>query len=702
MAKLLLAFFAACLVAFLAALASLTLFLRGEGLRERVEATLARRTGRAVHLQRLSLSLTTGTAAANGLQIADDPRFGTAPFLDAAGVRLGLALWPLLLRREVRIDTVALVHPSIRLVRNPDGTWNYASLATGPQRPATPPKQRHLPALAIHTITVQDGELLVRTASADGWQDRTFPHIDVRATGLQTGSAFPFTLAAGLPANGQLTATGTAGPFHTGVISVTAHVTAAHLDPAAAGLVGRSPRLSGVLNTAGLDLQWDGTNLHLDNLRLDAAHLTLLPPATPASPDSSASAWTTVLHHLQIGPATIHAAALTVAHTTLTNLDLHIDGWSPQQSALHAAARCALATGTLAADAAVTNAAQPLWTATIAARHIDFVSTGLLAPTSALRGTVDTDAHLQFGSAALSAEGTARIDRLLLAHHGEAAPHPVQANFRFHQSGNAGTIDRADLTFAAAVVHVAGTYRTGPDPGLHLHIAANTLPIDTAEFFLPAAGIQLPEGSRLQGGTLTTALDLNGSPGNLTLDGPVALDDTRLNGYDLAGKLASLARFTGGRLGSTTASPGTAIRSLRLTLHSEPGSIQTSNLAADIAGVGRITGDGTIGDGATLHYALRLRLEELTAGVGGGANLARGIASGLPGNWAAKAMGIIDALSSGPMKNGIPLLVGGTARHPTITPNLGVLFAPDITPRPPQPSPWKTPESTWPGTQKVR
>ena len=45
---------------------------------------------------------------------------------------------------------------------------------------------------------------------------------------------------------------------------------------------------------------------------------------------------------------------------------------------------------------------------------------------------------------------------------------------------------------------------------LALHLAAPNLPINQVEALLPAAGVRLPSGSSLQGGTLTANLAING------------------------------------------------------------------------------------------------------------------------------------------------------------------------------------------------
>lgn len=65
-----------------------------------------------------------------GLEVADDPRFGSTPFLklEKGTLRLGLLA---LLRGRVEITQVILNQPSIALIQDGQGQWNIASLGVG-------------------------------------------------------------------------------------------------------------------------------------------------------------------------------------------------------------------------------------------------------------------------------------------------------------------------------------------------------------------------------------------------------------------------------------------------------------------------------------------------------------------------------------------------------------------------------------------
>ena len=206
---------AVCLLLVAGLLVSLTVFLNGQGLRERIETALSHALGRPVRMDSLQFSLLTGSAVAHGLRIADDPRFGTEPFVQAADVRLGLALWPLLTRREVEIGSVELRRPQIRLLRDAAGVWNYGSFgasfgsrSTAAEQIATaaPGTRRHSSAaLAVSRIEVVDGQVLVRVMSQERTQRRiaSMTASTWRSRTSMVTAPFPFALRRGYPPAAQ-------------------------------------------------------------------------------------------------------------------------------------------------------------------------------------------------------------------------------------------------------------------------------------------------------------------------------------------------------------------------------------------------------------------------------------------------------------------------------------------------------------------
>jgi hypothetical protein len=265
-----------------------------------------------------------------------------------------------------------------------------------------------------------------------------------------------------------------------------------------------------------------------------------------------------------------------------------------------------------------------------------------------------------------------------------------------------GQIQRAVVTIGSAVINIAGTYQTsGPTTAINLKVSGDGVSIDELEAFLPSVGVHLPTGSRLQGGTLTTNLNVTGSTANPIISGPLQLNNTNLAGFDLGSKLSAVTALTGAKTGSVT-----AIRSLSTNIHVANGDVRTDNLALNVPALGTATGAGTVSAGGSLNYQILLKLTGLLGGgtsSGGAATGVGGIAGQLmgmiPGGAAAGAVG---SIAGAALKNGIPVAIGGTTSNPTFTPDLNHMFSSGTsTTAPGAKSPAKKPNSTDPLTNTL-
>lgn len=98
--------------------------LEGGWLRRSLAAKLAASFGRPVEVGRFGFSIFGGPQLrAESVTVAEDPRFGQEYFLRADQLTARLR-WTGLLRGRVEFDRLSLSHPSLNLVRNPDGQWN--------------------------------------------------------------------------------------------------------------------------------------------------------------------------------------------------------------------------------------------------------------------------------------------------------------------------------------------------------------------------------------------------------------------------------------------------------------------------------------------------------------------------------------------------------------------------------------------------
>ncbi len=678
----------ACIAAYAAYL------LNGDAVRLRVQTSLSHALGRPVTMVHLRLSPWTGTTVADDFQVAEDAAFSNEPFIRAQQVHIGLDIRELLLHRRIALRSIALQGPTVRLLRNRAGTWNYASLAsthaTGAER-----REAAAPTISIASIAIDAGSVLVQTTAADGTAVcRAFTINTAQVYDVGEGKTSRFQLAVQLPGGGTVAASGTAGPWSgsgTVHLPMQAHLQATHLQLLAAGLVPADSPVTGDLRQVNADVRWSDSGLLVSRLDVDSPRLAFRSGrernTQAEAVHSTATVWSHLLEHLVVTRANVHVNAVDIHRADGGTVHLRetqavLGEWSPGARADFRVST-ALGGGTLHAvgslRAPVPDGQSPDLVADVTTAHLRLASSGLLGGEGAgLDAVTDSAIHLQVGQSSVQAAGTFRLGAARLVHGGPPLPMPLSGSFRLHQTVHeregVGTLEALTVQVGGATLHAAGSYGWGAGaPTARLTVAGDRMPVDALEAVLPSVGILLPEGSRLQGGTLSLSLAVQGPLAHPEVNGPIQLLDTRLAGYDLGSKLRGLASFTGGRIGSATIN-GTQLRRLSLTLHAGAGPTVTDHLEADIAGIGTATGAGSIGPGGALDYRLTLKLNELIPGAGGPSGLANELVGALPPAWAQRLQGAVRYLSEGPMKNGVPVLIRGTARKPTVTPNLGALI----------------------------
>ncbi len=307
--------------------------------------------------------------------------------------------------------------------------------------------------------------------------------------------------------------------------------------------------------------------------------------------------------------------------------------------------------------------------------HIDLAASGVIAPDAGISGLANVDIKAISDGQTLNANAVAHVEGLRLAKNGSPSPKPVDLDLALSQNMQTltGQIQRAVITIGRAAINIAGTYQTsGPTTALNLQVGSKGASIDELQEFLPAVGVHLPTGSRLQGGTLTTSLNVTGSSANPIITGPIRLDNTNLAGFDLGSKLSAVTALTGAKTGSVT-----AIRSLSTNVRVANGDVRTDNLSLVVPALGTATGAGTVAASGALNYRVILKLTGLVGGGTGSTSQAAGV-----GGIAGQLMGMIPSggaassiggIAGAALRNGIPVAIGGTTTNPTFAPNLSGL-----------------------------
>jgi AsmA protein len=301
--------------------------------------------------------------------------------------------------------------------------------------------------------------------------------------------------------------------------------------------------------------------------------------------------------------------------------------------------------------------------ATVEMKHFDPVAAGMVAPSDGLSAIADLSAQINSDGKTLTTTGKLTATGLKISANGSPAKQPVNADLTMTGDLAARTGQISDLAVhtRAMAAHLKGTYQMNGDTvSLNLQLYAPGLPVDGLEQFLPAAGIKLPSGASLEGGTLTANLAITGTPAALRIAGPFEVDNTRLDGFSLVQKIGGMASAAGSNTASN-AGNATDIRKLSANLVSTQPSTQLSQIDCEVPALGTATGSGSVEAGGALNFRLLARLGAAATGAP---------SAGSTGSLTSSAGGLLHTATA----SGIPLLVSGTTANPSFRLDLGSML----------------------------
>ena len=297
--------------------------------------------------------------------------------------------------------------------------------------------------------------------------------------------------------------------------------------------------------------------------------------------------------------------------------------------------------------------------ATLEIKHFDPVTSGAVQPSVGIGMVADLNLHVASKDGNLAATGSASASQLKLARNGKPTPNPVDLNFNVSDNltSRTGQVNDIAITTGGVAAHIAGSFeQKGEEPNLNLHLSAPNLPVDQVEQLLPAAGVTLPSGSRLEGGTINASLTISGPANAIVIAGPVELDNSKLSGFDLGGKIQGI-----NPLGGT--SGGTEIQKVSADVNQSPQGTRFTNIDAEVPKIGSATGEGTVS--ASPSEEINFQLTAKIAALSGVTSQVNNAIGGLLGKSSSSGS------SSGA---GIPLTVTGTASSPSIHADMGKML----------------------------
>jgi AsmA protein len=310
------------------------------------------------------------------------------------------------------------------------------------------------------------------------------------------------------------------------------------------------------------------------------------------------------------------------------------------------------------------NAADTPFQAKLQLKAFDPVASGVLDPAAGIAMKVDISSDLVSDGTSLISRGKIEANGLRLSRTGAPAPHPVNIDYEITDDLGAetGKISNISIHAGAVAGRITGTYRLTPETALlDLRLAAPSLPIDQVEELLPTFGVKLPTGSKLAGGTLTANLAASGPVDALTVAGPIEVDNTILQGFDLGSKIQGLNLFKSGG--------GTQIQTLRAKVNSTPQTTEFSDIYGNLPQVGSATGSGSVSSSEALDFKMVATLSSSNA-VGAVTNQAVNAVSGIVGGFLHSS----NKPAAKPANKGIPITITGTASNPSIHANVLSVF----------------------------
>ena len=308
-----------------------------------------------------------------------------------------------------------------------------------------------------------------------------------------------------------------------------------------------------------------------------------------------------------------------------------------------------------------TNAAYTPQNVKLTVSSLNLASTGFLDPSLGLAGMVDMDANLVGKDGKMEVKGQLKLSKAVLIAGGSPSgvPAVVDFNTTFDQSTGAGVLSPSSLKIGNAKTNLSGTYKSeGDEFVLDMKVDGQGLPATDLETFLPALAINLPSGSKLTAGTLSTNLHVTGPTDKLVTDGTIGLFNAKLSGFDLGQKMSSVAALAGIKSGKDL-----DIEKFTSNVHMAPTGLKADNLDLVVPALGTVVGGGTLDSKNNMNFNLVATVNSSV--VGAAASSQAGSLGGIAG----KALGGGTSCKNGGIK--VPLQVHGTTSNPQFVPDVG-------------------------------
>jgi len=224
--------------------------------------------------------------------------------------------------------------------------------------------------------------------------------------------------------------------------------------------------------------------------------------------------------------------------------------------------------------------------------QLNLASSGMNDFAPELAGLVTFNGSGESDGTLMRLRGMVRAERLKVVKRGTPTTRSVeldvtaQHNLRTHS----GVLSQGDIHIGSARAHLTGAYaEQGESMVLDMKLSGPEMPVQELESLLPALGVVLPAGASLQGGMASANLTMQGPADRLVTSGSLALTNTRLTGFDLPQKIATVEKWAG-----IKASPDTEIQNASLNVRLSPEGADAQDISLVVPAIGELSGAGKV------------------------------------------------------------------------------------------------------------
>ncbi len=192
-------FIAAGLIAGLLAIgAAVLLFVDVNQFREPIRTQLESRLKRSVKIDKLGLKLIPLSIRLDDVSIGESPSFPSQnPFVTAKETYVRVNVWALL-KKQVDVESMHLVGPTVELIKDANGRWNYQTLGES----SSNAQGKSGSSVQLASLQIDDGRIAITDLQLKKPR-AVYDHIDITLKNFKPGQRFEMDAQVHLPSKGK-------------------------------------------------------------------------------------------------------------------------------------------------------------------------------------------------------------------------------------------------------------------------------------------------------------------------------------------------------------------------------------------------------------------------------------------------------------------------------------------------------------------